>query len=233
MLVLLQVPVTTVIAFPLTLTVLLPCEAPKVVPVMTKPICTGPEVNERLVMPGVTVKGFPLLATQLRVTTTFPVVALLGTLTPMLLLVQIDDVAVTPLKVTLPGVVPKFDPVIVTEAPTAPEDCDRLVIVGAPTTVKVCPLLATPATVTTTFPVVAPGGTVAPMLEEPQLVVVAAFPLNVTEPLDPKFEPPIVTHAPMAPETGVRLDIVGAVAKACAVQSKITKIPAIAGFLDM
>jgi len=55
-------------------------------------------------------------------------------------------------------------PVIVTEAPTAPVVGERLVMLGAATTVKLLPLLATPDTVTTTFPVVAPAGTATTML---------------------------------------------------------------------
>jgi hypothetical protein len=47
-------------------------------------------------------------------------------------------------------------------------------------TVKFIPLLATPPTVTTTLPDVAPVGTGATMLVALQLVGVAAVPLNVT-----------------------------------------------------
>jgi hypothetical protein len=53
---------------------------------------------------------------------------------------------------------------------------------GAAVTVKLTPLLATPPTVTTTFPLVAPVGTGATMLVAVQFagVIVAAVPLNVT-----------------------------------------------------
>jgi hypothetical protein len=118
-------------------------------------------------------------------------------------------VAVVPLNVTVPED-PKFVPVIVTAVPTAPEVGDRFVIVGADVTVKLTPLLATPPTVTTTFPVVAPAGTDVTMLVALQLVVVAVVPLNVTVPEDPKFVPVIVTAVPTAPEVGDRLVIVGA-----------------------
>jgi len=57
---------------------------------------------------------------------------------------------------------------------------DKLVMLGAGTTVKLMPLLAAPATVTTTFPVVAPLGTVTPILDTPHDVTVAAVPLNLT-----------------------------------------------------
>jgi hypothetical protein len=86
--------------------------------------------------------------------------------------------------------------VIVTEVPTVAEVGDKLVILGAATTVKLTPLLATPDTVMTTFPVVAPVGTVATMLVAPQLVMAAVVPLNlaVLVPcVEPKFVPVIVT----------------------------------------
>lgn len=64
-------------------------------------------------------------------------------------------------------------------------------MLGTGTTLKLTPLLALLETVTTTFPVVAPVGTVAVILVAPQAVAVAAVPLNFTvlEPwLDPKFD---------------------------------------------
>ena len=65
--------------------------------------------------------------------------------------------------------------------PTTPEVGFRVVIVGAGSvTVKVEPLLATPPTLTTTFPVVAPVGTVVAMLVALQLVTAAVVPLKVT-----------------------------------------------------
>ncbi len=71
-------------------------------------------------------------------------------------------------------------PVIVTAAPTAPVVIDRLVILGAATTVKLEPLLALLETVTTTLPVVAPEGTVVTILVGVQVVAVAVVPLNLT-----------------------------------------------------
>jgi hypothetical protein len=103
--------------------------------------------------------------------------------------------------------------VTVTDAPTAPDVGERLVILGAETTVKVLPLLAAPDTVTTTFPVVAPLGTFATILVAPQLVAVAVVPLNFTVLLpwvEPKLVPVIVTEAPTAPDVGERLVILGA-----------------------
>lgn len=130
----------------------------------------------------VTVNEMPLLATPPTVTKTLPLVAPVGTGATMLVALQLAGVAAVPLKVTVlePWVAPKFTPVIVTEAPTAPEVGLRLVIAGVVVTVKATPLLAAPPTVTTTLPEVAPDGTGATMLVELQLVGVAAVPLKVT-----------------------------------------------------
>jgi hypothetical protein len=131
---------------------------------------------------GNTVKLLPLLSTPLACTTTLPVVAPEGTGTTMLVALQLEGVAAVPLNLTvlLPCVAPKLVPAIVTETPTAPDAGERLVMLGAETTVKLFPLLAAPETVTTTFPVVAPEGTVATMLVALQLVGVAVVPLNLT-----------------------------------------------------
>src|SRR5713226_7732034 len=80
-------------------------------------------------------------------------------------------------------------------------------------TVKLAPLLATPPTVTTTFPVVAPVGTGAAMLVPLQLVGVAVVPLNVTVLVPcvaPKFAPVIVTGVLTAPDVGFRFMMLGA-----------------------
>ena len=61
----------------------------------------------------------------------------------------------------------------------APEFGVRLVMLGGGT-VKSRALLATPPTVTTTLPVIAPFGTGTEILEVLQDVGVAATPLNVT-----------------------------------------------------
>jgi hypothetical protein len=128
-----------------------------------------------------TVKPCPVALTPLWNTTTFPVVAPVGTVVTRLVALQLVTVAVVPLKVTVPEpcVAPKFVPVIVTAAPTAPVVTERLVTVGVGSTVNVTPLLATLETVTTTGPVVVPAATVTPMLVEVQLVTVADVPLNV------------------------------------------------------
>src|SRR5207249_11037827 len=98
-----------------------------------------------------------------------------------------------------------------------PEVGDRLVMLGAVETVKLTPLLATPPTVTTTLPVVAPVGTGATIDVALQLVGVAAVPLKVTVLLPwvaPKFEPAMVTEVPTPPEVGDRLVMLGTVVEA-------------------
>ena len=87
-----------------------------------------------------------------------------------------------PLKVTVlaPWVVPKPVPVIVIDVPTVPEDGLRLVMLGVGSTVKLTPLLATPPTVTTTFPVVAPAGTGTVIVASVQIDGEAGTPLKVT-----------------------------------------------------
>ena len=215
----------TVAVVPLKLTVPDPCVEPKFVPVMVTAAPTAPVVIDRLVMLGAetTVKLDPLLFTPLANTTTFPVVAALGTVTFMVVEFQLVTEAVVPLKLTvpLPWLDPKLVPVIVTAAPTAPVVIDRLVMLGAETTVKLLPLLATLDTVTTTLPVVAPEGTVTAMLVALQLVAVAVVPLNwtVLVPCEaPKFVPVIVTEAPTAPVVGDKLVMVGDEAQACPAQ---------------
>src|SRR5208337_2677263 len=131
----------------------------------------------------VTVKFTPLLATPPTVTMTLPVVAPLGTGTVMLVPLQAVGVPAVPLNVTVlvPCVTPKFVPAIITDVPTDPDIGFRLVMLGAgAVTVKFTPLLATPPTVTTTFPAVAPLGTATVMLVPLQLVGVPAVPLNFT-----------------------------------------------------
>ena len=132
---------------------------------------------------GTTVKFTPTLDKPPTVTTTFPVVAPDGTGTPMLNTPQLVGVVAVPLNVTVlePWVDPKFVPLIVTEAPTAPVVGERLVMPGR--TVKLTPLLVTPLAFTVTFPAVAPPGTGTAMLVAVQLVGVAAVPLKLTKPL--------------------------------------------------
>ena len=155
-----------------------------------------------------------LLLTPFTVTIRFPVVAPAGTVAVIEFAVQLAmDVAIVPLNVTVlvPCLAPKFVPEIVTDAPTAPEVCDKLEVCGA--TVKKTVLLGTPLTVTTTLPVVAAAGTVATIEVALQLViVVTAAPLKATVLvpwLEPKFVPVMVTDTPVPPDCGERLVMFG------------------------
>jgi hypothetical protein len=144
----------------------------------------------------------------------------------MLVPLQLVAVAVIPLNFTVlePCVTPKFVPVIAIGVPTRPDVGFTLVILGvaALLTVKFTPLLLTPPTVTTTFPLVAPLGTVATMLVPLQLVAVAFVPLKLTvlvPCVPPKLLPAIVTDVPTTPAPGLTLVILGAV---CAVPVPLT-----------
>lgn len=88
---------------PPMLTVLLPCVAPKLVPVIVSEVPTGPEVGDTLVIPGVTVKFTPGLARPLTVTTTalLPASAPTGTEVVMLLALQFVGLVLRPPKVTV------------------------------------------------------------------------------------------------------------------------------------
>jgi len=197
-----------VVAVPLNATVLVPCDAPKFVPLSVTEVPTGPKFGFRLVIVGgvVIVKRTPLLGTPPTFTSTFPVVVPAGTGAVMLVSVQFDALVCMPLNVTklciVPTVGPKLVPVMITFVPIGPELGLMPVIAGGGVTVKTTPLLATPPTVTTTFPVVAPEGTATLMADAVQLEVAARAPLKVTVLLpcvDPKFEPLIVRPAPTGP----------------------------------
>jgi uncharacterized protein YjeT (DUF2065 family) len=124
-----------VASVPLNLTVLVPFVAPKLAPAIVTAVPTGPDAGLSVVIDGgtVTVKGTPLLERPPTVTTTFPVVAPLGTGTVKLVALQLVGVATVPLNATVlaPIVAPKFAPVIVTAVPTGPDVGVRLVMPGA------------------------------------------------------------------------------------------------------
>ena len=97
---------------------------------------TEPDVGLRLVSVGATatmVKLKPLLGCPPTVTTTFPVLAPVGTGATTLVALQIVGVAIVPLNVTVlvPWVAPKFVPAIVTELPTGPNIGLILAMAGA------------------------------------------------------------------------------------------------------
>ena len=91
-------------ATPLKVTVLLPEVAPKFVPVIVTDVPAVPDVRFKLAIVGVgvvTVKLTALLAWVPTVTTTFPVVAPVGTAVVMLVLLQLVTTAVVPLNFTV------------------------------------------------------------------------------------------------------------------------------------
>jgi hypothetical protein len=77
---------------------------------------------------GTTVKVRPLLELVPTVTTTLPVVAPAGTVATIVVFFQLVAVAVTPLNFTVlaPCEDPNPDPLIVTDAPIAPDEGERL-----------------------------------------------------------------------------------------------------------
>ena len=203
---------------PLKVTVLVPCGKPKFAPEITTNAPTAAAGGLKLVMlggGGTTVKLTPLLDTLLlRDTTTAPVVAPAGTVTEMLVSLQLVGVADVPLKLTVPVpcVAPKLVPVIVTGVPAAPDVGLKPVIVGGGITVKETPLLVPLLVVTTKGPLVAPLGMNVTMLASLQLATPNAVPLKETvlSPCaPPKFFPVIVTDVPKRPDGGFRLVMVG------------------------
>src|SRR4029077_2033893 len=206
---------------PLNITVLAPCDKPKFVPVIVTDVPTSPRGGLRLATVGgggaARVKVRPLLGCPPTVTTTFPVVAPLGTGTPMLVALQLVGVAGVPLNVTalLPRVAPKFVPVMVNEVPTGPLAGLKLLTTGLKVTVKVTRLLPTVPTTTYTrsSPIGVPVGTGTVMLVALQLVGAVGGPLmNMTLLVPcaaPKFVPVIVTRVPAGPETGFKAEMFG------------------------
>ncbi len=87
----------------LNLTELVPCDAPKFVPVIVTNVPTRAALGLTLVMVGAgsTVKATPLLAKPPTVTTTLPVDAPAGTGTTMLVALQLVGVATVPPNVTV------------------------------------------------------------------------------------------------------------------------------------
>ena len=152
---------------PLNFTVLVPCEAPKFVPVMLTEVPTSPDVGLRFVMLGggtVTLNVTPLLAVPPTLTTTLPVVAPTGTGTVMLVAPQLVGVALVPLKVTVlvPWLAPKFVPVMTTDVPAGPEVGFKLEIVGPLVPPPLAALnAAIPAPQLSEVPNVTPAETVA------------------------------------------------------------------------
>ena len=87
--------------------VTVPVALPKPPPAMVTEAPAGPLDGVNALMTGITVKATPLLRRPPLVTTTLPVVALLGTTVAMLESDQVVVVADWPLNVTVPAVPPK------------------------------------------------------------------------------------------------------------------------------
>jgi hypothetical protein len=131
---------------------------------------------------GITLKLNPLLGWPPTVTTTLPMpgVAPTGTVAAIDVSLQLLTFADAPLTVTVlaPWGEPKRVPLMMIAVFAGPELGDTPVMLGS--TVKSTPLLATPPTVTTTFPVVAAAGTVTASEVSLQVFTIAVVPLNVT-----------------------------------------------------
>jgi len=173
---------------------------------------------------GITIKLVALVSvTPFTDIVILPVDAPTGTITVRLVAVASVIVAITSLNFTTfpAGNSLKFVPMMVTVAPAAPLKGLKLVIVGVASTVK-SELLETviPFNVSVIFPVVAPVGTVVLMLEEVAAVTTLVTPLNLITLLAGvvlKFVPVMLTVAPGAPLSGVKLTIDGV--------GKIVKLP--------
>jgi hypothetical protein len=152
---------------------------------------------------GLTVNARPLLVSPLVVTTTFPVVAVVGIVATTEVPETLDTVAETPLTVTVESA-PKLRPLIATVPPGGPALGKSAEIVGGWITVKFSALLKTPLAYTVAPPVVAPVGTVVVILVGLQVVMAADAPLNCTVPwAAPKLLPEMVTAVPTCPEDGL------------------------------
>src|SRR5579863_3467161 len=92
----------------------------------------APDVGDRPLVTGVTVKVTLLLATPPTLTTTGPDVAFAGTAATITPVFQLVGVALIPLNVSVldPWLDPKFAPLMVTDAPTTPLVGEILLIEG-------------------------------------------------------------------------------------------------------
>jgi len=90
-----------VASVPLNVIVLVPCVAPKFVPVIVTGVPTCPARGAMLAIVGATVNDTLLLATPPTVTTTLPVAAPVGTVETILVALQLVGIAAMPLNVTV------------------------------------------------------------------------------------------------------------------------------------
>jgi len=196
---------------PLKVTTPVPWLLPKPVPLLTTSAPTVPDVGDRPVIIGITVKLTALLGTPATAITTLPVVATVGAGTTMDPGLHLVGVAMVPLNVTVlaPCDDPKFVPVIVTTVPTDPDVGDSVAMLGVGSTVNTAVLLDSELLVTTTFPALAPAGTTTERLVGLHERIPAEIPSKVTDPEDPKLSPFTTTVVPTGPKDGEKLAIVG------------------------
>src|SRR5580658_2418243 len=112
-----------------------------------------PAAGDRLLIAGVGVNGTPLLTWPPTVATTGPAVAPFGTWALISVAPQPVTVALTPLNVTVPVVVPNPWPAMVTELPTSAV-AGEMPVIKAPM-LNCTELLGVPETFTTTGPLLA------------------------------------------------------------------------------
>ena len=205
----------TVAEIPLKVTELLAGVVLKFVPEMVTVAPSAPlaGVNPVKVGVGATVKLFVLkIVMPFRVKEILPVVAPIGTEVVILVAVEAVTVAATPLKVKMlsSGIALKFEPLIMTVAPTAPLPGLKLAIEGVGETLKLDPVvIVIPFTFMEMGPEVAPDGTLVAILDVVEVVTEANVPLNDTVGMVMKFVPVIVTTVPTAPLVGLKPVTVG------------------------
>lgn len=205
----------TVAEIPLKVTELLAGVVLKFVPEMVTVAPSAPlaGVNPVKVGVGATVKLFVLkIVMPFRVKEILPVVAPIGTVVVILVAVEAVTVAATPLKVKMlsSGIALKFEPLIMTVAPTAPLPGLKLAIEGVGETLKLDPVvIVIPFTFMEMGPEVAPDGTLVAILDVVEVVTEANVPLNDTVGMVMKFVPVIVTTVPTAPLVGLKPVTVG------------------------
>lgn len=199
----------------------------KFVPVMTTEVPTGPLAGENDVMVGaagvVTSKLVVLLAVPAEfVTEMGPSVAPVGTVAVTWVAEFTVNVAVVPLNLTAVAPV-KFVPVMTTDVPTGPLVGANEVTVGAlvAVTSKLVEEKPTPSLGTRTLiaPSVAPVGTEVVIWVSETTVKAESTPLNSTLFAPVKPVPVRVTLVPTGPLVGLKLEIVGAAAKAAGAMS--------------
>jgi hypothetical protein len=209
----------TVAAVAPKVTVLVPCEAPKLLPVKVTVLPATPEIELREVRTGTTttMNGSLLEAFPPTVTVTFAEpVARAGTVA----VIEVADHAVTvaavapKVTVLVPCEAPKSLPVKVTELPTTPTVGLREERTGTETTVNGSLLEALPSTVTVTLTEPAARvGTVTVIEVADHAVTVAAvapkFTVLAPPGAAPKLRPVKVTELPAAPDVGVIAERLG------------------------